>query len=179
MKNILTVLICIIAFETCFSQDSLLLISDRRIGDFQIGSSIENYSYALINKFRYSGDGYEFFENTYQTTDSCSITVGFNYYIKDTTTISYLITNCEKYQLSNGIRAGIKIRDMLPIDSEIVFQYGYGQEIYYIKYFKKSLAKLLIDNVTQDKYIQETNKELKSNILLDGYIKSIELLKLN
>jgi hypothetical protein len=179
MKIIATLIICVFSFQNIYSQDTIWIISDGEIGNIKIGDSIKNYNYPLINSFKYIGDGYRIYENTYQIMDSCLITVGLNYYINDTNIISYLQTSCEKCQLQNGIRPGIDIKKALTSDSDLSFGVGYGQELSYLKFFKNSYLKLKIDNDTEYKYFQENNKELQSKILQNGFITTIELMKLN
>lgn len=178
MIKILITGFCILVSTSILAQDSLFLISDLRMGEIRIGDSIQKHPFRLVSMRRYEGDGYKFFENSYLVADSCLVTVGFNSYIGDTATISYLSTSCDSYHLASGIRVGISIQEMLALDKEIRFEIGYGPEFFYTKTWKNSWVRLWTNAAYNEEELLAMDEDQFSEIVWEGSVVAIELIKI-
>lgn len=147
------------------------------MGEIRIGDSIQNHPYKLAGMRRYEGDGYKFFENTYLVADSCLVTVGFNSYIGDTLTVSYLSTSCDSYHLASGIRVGTSIQKMLALDKEIRFEIGYGPEFFFSRSLKNSWVRLWTNAAYNEEELLAMDEAQLTGIEWKGSVVAIELLK--
>ena len=177
MKSTIIALVFFMVYHGLHALHDLCSISENKIADLQIGDTITNCIYPMVDKYQYTGDGYVFFEKTFRLKDSCSVSVGFNAYLPDTTTIYYLSTTCNECRFGNGIHAGMKISELLKINAGFEIEVGYGPELYFSKISTSTIVRLWIDNETEDKYLLAKNKEMQSKVLVEGYISGIEIRK--
>jgi hypothetical protein len=109
--------------------------------------------------------------------DSCVVTAGFNYYMNDTSTISYLSTDCSQFYLASGVRVGTSIQEMLALDKDIRFIIGYGPEFFFSKGFENSYVRLWTNAVYDEEKLLNMKESELAEIKWEGSVVAIELLK--
>jgi hypothetical protein len=60
MKSTIIVFVFFMVYHDLYAQHDLCSISENKIADPQIGDTITNCKYPMIDKFQYAGDGYIF-----------------------------------------------------------------------------------------------------------------------